>query len=138
MLSPPEAGRLPRRTAKGRALLGQIRGFRRLFDEGDEDIRARFAERQGVFTEYLPFAIVFGCSEKWAKVFEPLGAEAWGDTSWYVGRSGFRPMVVAGAMDDFETTATGTLYASAAASGGSGFSGGSSGGGFGGGGGGSW
>jgi len=134
------ANRMPARTGKGTAALSRVRGFRRLFDEGDEDLRSRFAEQHNIFSEYLPYAIVFGCTEKWARAFEGLDAEALGTGGWYAGHGGaINAVALASAMDDFGTTATGTLYASQpSSSGGSGFGGGSSGGGGGGGGGGSW
>jgi len=135
-------GRMPARTAKGYALLSRIRGFRRLFDESDEDLRARFAEEHGIFSQYLPYAIVFGCTEKWARAFEGLDAERLGTQSWYSGSDAFTFSAVgfAAAIDDFGTTTTGTLYASQpSSSSSSGFGGGGfSGGGGGGGGGSSW
>ena len=110
-----------------------------MFDEGEEDTRARFAEQHDIFSQYLPFAIVFGCTKKWAKAFEGIDAEQLQSSSWFHGNRPFDAMVLAHSMDSFGTTATGTLYASMpSSSGGSGFSGGSSGGGGGGGGGGSW
>jgi uncharacterized protein (TIGR04222 family) len=133
------AHRMPSRTGKGSAMLSRVRGFRRLFDEGDEDLRSRFAEQHGIFSEYLPYAIVFGCTHKWAKAFEGLDAEQLGSTSWYGGHANLDAFILASALDDFGTVATGTLYASQpSSSGSSGFSGGFSGGGGGGGGGGSW
>jgi uncharacterized membrane protein len=134
------ARKMPARTARGSAMLSRIRGFRRLFDEGDEDLRSRFAEQHGIFSEYLPYAIVFGCTERWAQVFQGLDQEALGTTGWYSGQTGMlNALVLANAMDDFGTVATGTMYASQpSSSGSSGFSGGFSGGGGGGGGGGSW
>lgn len=130
---------MPARTAKGSAMYSRVRGFRRLFSEGDEDLRARFAENHNIFSEYLPYAIVFGATKKWARVFEGLSAEQLGTAGWYSGRDTFSAFYLASAMDDFGTVATGTMYASVpSSSGGSGFSGGSSGGGGGGGGGGSW
>jgi uncharacterized membrane protein YgcG len=133
------SGVMPARTGKGTAMLSRVRGFRRLFDEGEEDTRARFAEQHDIFSRYLPYAVVFGCTEKWAKAFEGIDAEQLQTSSWFHGNRPFDAMVLAHSMDDFGTTATGTLYASMpSSSGGSGFSGGSSGGGGGGGGGGSW
>jgi len=135
------AGRIPSRTGKGSAMLSRVRGFRRLFDEGEQDTREHFAEQHGIFSEYLPYAIVFGCTKKWAKVFQGLDAEALGASGWYSGPNALDAFVLASAMDNFGTVATGTLYASmpsSSSSGFSGFSGGFSGGGGGGGGGGSW
>jgi uncharacterized membrane protein YgcG len=132
------AGVMPARTGKGTAMLSRVRGFRRLFDEGEEDTRARFAEQHDIFSQYLPYAVVFGCTEKWAKAFEGIDAEQLQTSSWFHGNRPFDAMVLAHSIDDFGTTATGTMYASMpSSSGGSGF-GGSSGGGGGGGGGGSW
>jgi uncharacterized protein (TIGR04222 family) len=135
------AGHMPARTPKGTAMLSRVRGFRRLFDEGDEGLRARFAEQHDIFSQYLPYAIVFGCADKWARAFEGLGAEELGSASWYHGSSALNAVVLAGAIDHFGTVATGTMYASqpSSSSSSSGFSGGGfSGGGGGGGGGGSW
>jgi uncharacterized protein (TIGR04222 family) len=133
------AGRMPARTGKGSAMLSRVRGFRRLFDEGEEDVRAHFAEENDIFSQYLPYAIVFGCTKKWAKTFEGIAAEQV-NSGWYVGNQPFNALYLASAVDHFGTTATGTMYASMpSSSGSSGFSGGGfSGGGGGGGGGGSW
>jgi len=132
------AGVMPARTGRGTAMLSRVRGFRRLFDEGEEDTRARFAEQHDIFSQYLPYAIVFGCTKKWAKAFEGIDAEQLQTTSWFAGSHPFDAMVLAHSIDSFGTTATGTMYASMpSSSGGSGF-GGFSGGGGGGGGGGSW
>ncbi len=132
------SGVMPARTGKGTAMLSRVRGFRRLFDEGEEDTRARFAEQHDIFSQYLPYAVVFGCTKKWAKAFEGIDAEQLQTSSWFVGDHPFDAAVLAHSVDSFGTTATGTMYASMpSSSGGSGFSG-SSGGGGGGGGGGSW
>ena len=56
---------MPKRTAKGYAVLRRVDGFRRFIDESEKD-RAQFAERKNLFSEYLPYAIVFGATKKWA------------------------------------------------------------------------
>ena len=133
------AGHMPARTPKGSALYSRVRGFRRLFDEGEEDVRARFAEQHDIFSQYLPYAMVFGSTKKWAHVFAGLGAEEVGANSWYAGSSPLNTILLADAIEHFGTMATGTLYASVpSSSGASGFGGGFAGGGGGGGGGGSW
>ncbi|HTN78046.1 MAG TPA: DUF2207 domain-containing protein, partial [Acidimicrobiales bacterium] len=133
------AGKMPRRTPKGTAMYSRIEGFKQIFDMG-QGVREKFAERQNIFSEYLPFAIVYGCTKKWAKAFEGLDAQVAQSTStWYMANHPFTALAFADSMEHFSTTATGTLYASTpSSSGGSGFSGGFSGGGGGGGGGGSW
>ncbi|MFN2506551.1 MAG: DUF2207 domain-containing protein [Acidimicrobiales bacterium] len=133
------AGRLPRRTPAGWATLRRVSGFRRFIEESEKE-RARFAERANLFSEYLPFAVVFGCTDKWARAFSGLEAEVAQATSgWYVSSHPFSLGGFGNSMDSFAVTTSGTIVATAASSGSSGFGGGgSSGGGFGGGGGGSW
>ena len=74
---------IPRRTAKGYAVLRHVDGFRRFIEESEKD-RAQFAEKKNLFTEYLPYAIVFGATEKWAHAFAGLGDEPPDTSSWYV------------------------------------------------------
>ncbi|HEY3673430.1 MAG TPA: DUF2207 domain-containing protein [Acidimicrobiia bacterium] len=128
---------MPKRTAKGYAVLRHTLGFKRFIDESEKH-RAQFAERANIFSEYLPYAVVFGATEKWAKAFEGLADDV--DTSsWYVSQHAFNYLVFSSAIDGFAVTSAGTLTSSPASSGSSGFSGGGfSGGGGGGGGGGSW
>ena len=132
------AGHMPRRTARGFATLRRVTGFRQFIEQSEKE-RARFAERANLFSEYLPYAVVFGCTEKWAKAFAGLDEQIAATTGlWYVSSQPFRIGHFSNSVDSFAVTTSGTIVATAASSGGSGFSGGSSGGGFGGGGGGSW
>jgi uncharacterized protein (TIGR04222 family) len=128
---------MPARTAKGTAMLRRIRGFRRVIATAETHM-SQWAEEENVFTRYLPYAIVFGLTRKWAKAFEDLGIQP--DTSsWYVGPHPFTALAFADSIDGFAVTTGGTLASTPAASGSSGFGGGGfSGGGGGGGGGGSW
>lgn len=134
-------GRFPHRTAKGTALLGRVKGFRELFAAGEGE-RQRFAEQHHLFSQYLPYAIVFGMADRWARTFEPLGLtpEEMGIGVWYTSPYGYNPVSFGSAMNSFSTVTTGSIAAATpSSSGGSGFGGGGfSGGGFGGGGGGSW
>ncbi|MFO7590611.1 MAG: DUF2207 domain-containing protein [Acidimicrobiia bacterium] len=131
----------PARTAKGSALLRRTNGFRRFIEESEKE-RARFAERKNLFSEYLPYAVVFGATEKWAKAFAGLDGEPPDTSYWYRSNVPFQYVAFSHAMDGFATTTAGTLTSTPpSTSGSSGFSGGgggSSGGGGGGGGGGSW
>jgi uncharacterized membrane protein YgcG len=139
------APRMPARTAKGTALLAQAKGFR-LYLEKAEANQIRFEEGEDIFSRYLPFAIVFGVAERWAKVFAALAASgaAVAVPSWYVGSLYANGLFNYGAfgssMDSFATTTSGSIAAATpSSSGSSGFGGGGfSGGGGGGGGGGSW
>ncbi len=127
--------RMPRRTAKGTAALRRTLGFRD-FIQTAETRRAEFAEQSNLFYEYLPYAVVFGCVDKWAKTFEGLALTA---PTWYASSSAFNALYFASAMDGFADTTSSALVSTPGGSGSSGFGGGGfSGGGGGGGGGGSW
>ncbi len=133
------AHRMPSRTAKGTALVRRVKGFRKFIEESEAD-RAQFAERQNLFSEYLPYAVVFGATKQWAKRFEGLNGELPAQ-NWYVGYGGhpFTTTSFSRSMNGFATTTAGTIASTPSSSGSSGFSGGGfSGGGGGGGGGGSW
>jgi len=129
---------MPARTAKGSAALSQVLGFRRYIVTAEAD-RMQFAEQENVWATYLPYAIVFGATKKWARAFEGLGAEQQaGVSSWYVSTHPFSPGSFSSSMDSFANSTSGAIVSTPGSSGGSGFSGGFSGGGGGGGGGGSW
>jgi uncharacterized membrane protein YgcG len=128
---------MPRRTAHGRQLYRRCLGFRLYMTKAEKE-RQQFAEKANLFEEYLPYAIVYGCVEKWAKAFEGLGIEK-RQLSWYVGDGAFAPARFASSVGDFSSSVSGVMASTPGGSGGSGFGGGGgSGGGGGGGGGGSW
>jgi uncharacterized protein (TIGR04222 family) len=128
---------MPARTAKGTALVRRIRGFRRVIATAETHM-SRWAEQEHVFTRYLPFAIVFGLTDRWAKAFADMGV-AEETPTWYRGAHPFTYAAFADSIDSFAVTTGGTLASTPASSGSSGFGGGGfSGGGGGGGGGGSW
>ena len=130
----------PSRTAKGSALLRHVNGFRRFIEESEKD-RAKFAEKKNLFSEYLPYAVVFGAVDKWAHTFAGLAGEAPDTSYWYRSSAPFQYMAFSTAINGFTIHTSGTLTSTPpSTSGSSGFSsgGGFSGGGGGGGGGGSW
>jgi uncharacterized membrane protein len=145
------AGAMPRRTAAGTGVYRRSLGFQE-FIVDSEAPRARWAEQRNIFSEYLPYAIVLGEAQRWARTFESLGADAVGtDVSWYHGSQPLSVLHLSTSMSNFTATAgttlTSTPPATSGSSGSSGFSSsssssssssGSSGGGGGGGGGGSW
>jgi uncharacterized membrane protein YgcG len=136
------ARRMPARTAKGSAVLAQTLGFKQYIATAEAD-QIRFEEGQDIFSRYLPYAIVFGETDRWVKVFAQLAAAGTisaAPVGWYIGPPGWGFGDLGSSMSGFETTAAGSLAAATpSSSGGSGFSGGGfSGGGGGGGGGGSW
>ena len=139
--------RMAARTADGTAVLVQARGFEEYLKTAEAG-QIRWEEAQDTFSRYLPYAIVFGVAERWAKVFQDVAsaAEAAGHQIvapiWWVGPwdSSWGFGGLASSMDDFSTTAAGTFVSTPGSSGSSGFSsgGGFSGGGGGGSSGGSW
>jgi hypothetical protein len=127
---------MPARTEKGSALLRATLGFKRYMDTAETD-RAAFAEKEGLFTAYLPYAVMFGTVDKWIHAFAGLDI-ARATSSFYTGPAAFNSVLFASSFDGFSSTLATAVVSTPAGSGGSGFSGGSSGGGGGGGGGGSW
>ncbi len=133
--------RMASRTAEGSAALAQSLGFKQYLVTAEAN-QIRFEEAQEIFSAYLPYAIVFGVADKWAKTFDEVAAAAaaagvqLATPTWYVGPSfghgGFFDSIASGA-DSFSTQAAGTFVSTAGSSGSSVFSGG--GGGFSGGGG---
>jgi uncharacterized membrane protein YgcG len=132
---------MPHRTPKGSARFRQTLGFREFIHTAEAD-RARFAEEENIFIAYLPYAVVFGATEKWASAFASLGEEAAADVGRFYVSDGRTPDLgrLASGMSALSAQAGSGLATAPASSGGSsGFGGGgSSGGGGGGGGGGSW
>lgn len=131
--------RLPFRTGRGTAALDRARAFRRYLVTAEAG-QLREEERAGVFARYLPYAVVMGEADRWAKAFRDLGAQQ--DLYWYSGPAGWSPVHIGDSITSFSSTTAGTIASTPGGVGGSsGFSGGGgggSGGGGGGGGGGSW
>jgi uncharacterized membrane protein len=127
---------MPHRTPRGTAAMVRVRGFRRFIETAEAE-RSRFAENANLFYEYLPYAVVFGATEKWANAFAGLDHQPT-NPGWYRSSQPFSVGAFAGSLQSFSVTSTGTIASTPGGSGSSGFSGGSSGGGGGGGGGGSW
>ena len=127
---------MPRRTARGSELLRRTLGFRRYIATAETE-RQRFNEQVGIFAEYLPYAIVFGCVEKWVRAFGDIDTAA-ATAGWYSGTSSFSATHFSRSLAGFSSHVSNTIASTPGSSGRSGFSGGSAGGGGGGGGGGSW
>ena len=137
---------MPARTGKGTAMYRRVLGFREMFAAGEGD-RQNWAAEQNLFSRYLPYAMVFGMTERWAQTFAQLSAEGVVPSEqmgWWVSPRPFDWIIFSHSLNHFGSYAAGTFSAvqrsSAGGAGGmSGFGGGGfSGGGFGGGGGGSW
>ncbi len=128
---------MPKRTARGREGLRRALGFRQYVATAEKD-RQRLNEATNLFAEYLPYAIVFHCVDKWARAFQGLDvAEA--TRTWYTGGSPFMATQFSRNLQDFSSAVSSTVVSTPGGSGSSGFGGGGgAGGGGGGGGGGSW
>lgn len=125
---------MPRRTAYGHELYRRSKGYY-LFINSSEKYRQQYFEKQNMFNDVLPYAIVFGLTRKFAKQMQKIGVKPL-QTTWYVGQQPFATGIFVNNVNEFSYSLS-TAMASMPSSNG-GFSGGSSGGGFGGGGGGSW
>ncbi|MCI8648075.1 MAG: DUF2207 domain-containing protein [Firmicutes bacterium] len=141
------ARQMRRRTPYGNQLTGRVLGFRHFIETCElERLEMLAAENPSYFYNILPYAYIFGLSDKWAKKFESIAVEP---PKWYgghYGHSAFNTWVFMNAFHPCTYAMQQNLNIPSASSdsGGGGFSGGSfsgggfSGGGFGGGGGGSW
>ncbi len=125
---------MPRKTGYGRELYERSRGYE-LFVSGTEKYRAKWMEDEGLFERVLPYAIMFGVTDKLARAFKDMGIEP-AQPSWYHGAAAFNITNFSSSMDTFSTSLSSAMASSPSSSGSGG--GGFSGGGFGGGGGGSW
>jgi uncharacterized protein (TIGR04222 family) len=113
---------MPARTARGSELLRRVLGFRLYIDTAEKD-RQQFNEREGIFAAYLPYAIVFGCAEKWARVFGDLDVTQ-AISSWYVGGTDYSALVVSQRLHAFSSSvAHGISVAAVSTPGGQGQSG---------------
>jgi hypothetical protein len=133
-------GKMAAKTAEGSAVLAQSLGFKEYLTTAEAG-QIEFEEASNIFSRYLPYAVVFGVADRWARTFAQVAAaaEAAGQPlimpTWYVWSGAAFPdfTSIATGVDSFSTTSTGTFTSTPGSSGSSGFS---AGGGFSGGGGG--
>jgi hypothetical protein len=127
---------MTQRTATGRDLLQHTLGFR-LYMTTAEKYRQQFAAKADIFTQLLPYAIVFGCVTLWAKAFEGIDTSA--TNSWYVGPGPFQAALLSSSLQSMNANISSAIAFNPSSGSSSGFGGGGfSGGGGGGGGGGAW
>lgn len=143
--------RMKTRTAQSNAWMREILGLKNFIEEAELDrIKLLVDENPQYFYDVLPFAYVFGLTDKWAKKFEGIALR---QPDWYTSSYGgmnmgyFNAMMFAGALNHSMASVQSNMEIRPAPQGGGGFSsggggfsagGGFSGGGMGGGGGGSW
>ncbi|SEB32841.1 Predicted membrane protein [Amycolatopsis tolypomycina] len=110
------AALLPSRTARGRALAGQVRGLLDyLHTARADDIPP--ADRELVFSRSLPYAVVLGDTERWLGAFAALNPSADGSAGlyWYGGMEADPDLRRFGAhFPSFLTALDGVLTAAAA------------------------
>lgn len=127
---------MPQRTSKGVQAWQESLGFKQYLEMAEKD-RVKWEEKENLFFQFLPYAMLFGVADKWAKAFEGIYQQP---PEWYQGSSGvFSPLNFTHSMSSFSSYSNSSLSSTPPShSSSSGFSGGFSGGGGGGGGGGSW
>ncbi len=126
---------MPQKTAAGHDVLMRALGFR-MYMATAERYQQQFAEREKIFSAFLPFAIVFGVVEMWVRAFHDIDVAA-ATAGWYVGAGQLNALAFSSTLQTFNSTVDSAIVYTPAAKGSSGFSG-RGGGGIGGGGGGSW
>lgn len=129
-------------TEKGRQLTERVIGFKQFLEGAEEErIKYLFDDNPSYFYDVLPYAIVLGVSDKWAKKFESLTIES---PKWYTpyDRHAFNYVYFINNIQRtthvISSVATSSPGSSGSGSGGFSSGGGFSGGGGGGGGGGTW
>lgn len=131
---------MPKRTVFGTETVWKVKGFK-LFITTAEKYRQAFNEREHIFEEVLPYAMVFGVVLLWIKSMQTIYGEEYFNNYhpyWYTGvyAAGFNVDAFASSINGLSSQMASTLASSPSSSGSGG--GGSSGGGGGGGGGGGW
>lgn len=124
-------GKMAAKTAEGSAILAQSLGFKEYLTTAEAG-QIAFEEASNIFSRYLPYAVVFGVADRWAKTFAEVAkaAEAAGQTlimpTWYIYSGHAFPdfTSIANGVDSFSTTSTGTFTSTPGSSGSSGFGGG--------------
>ncbi len=130
-----------KRTELGDSHMEKILGLKDFIINAERDrINTLVEENPKYFYNVLPFAMVLGVTDKWARDFEHIALEP---PDWYASEGGFRTFnsiamlsVINSSMNSLETSMTSSPASTG--SGGGSMGGGFSGGGSGGGGGGSW
>ncbi|HYK96975.1 MAG TPA: DUF2207 domain-containing protein, partial [Candidatus Acidoferrales bacterium] len=115
---------MPRKSKDGAELARRAAGFRRYMEVAETD-RQKFAEKEHLFTDYLPYAIVFRCVDQWAKAFEGLDLRQAAST-WYTGSSlnAFTASGLSRDLSSFSETVSTAIASTPGGSGSSGFGGG--------------
>lgn len=125
---------MPKRTAYGREIYRQAMGYK-LFVSGTEKYRQPFFEKENIFMQVLPYAMVFGVTDRLVKAMKEMHIQPTMG-SWYIGTAMFNVDSFTQGITSFSSEVSRSIATISSGSGSRG--GGFSGGGFGGGGGGRW
>jgi len=135
---------MPRRTFKGANAMLAAKGFEEYLFRAERG-QIALEDKEGRFEKFLPYAMVLGMADRWARAFAGMDMKP---PSWYSGDGlAFSAVMFAQDMNSVSSNMSSAMASqprssgsggSSFFSGGSGFSGGFSGGGGGGGGGGAW
>src|SRR5437660_435283 len=102
------------RTAAGREVMQKTLGFR-LYMTTAEKYRQQFAEKAEIFTQLLPYAIVFGCVDRWSKAFEGIDTSA--GNSWYVGNAPFQAAFLSSSLESMNSSLSNAIASTPPSSG---------------------
>jgi uncharacterized membrane protein YgcG len=124
-------GKMAAKTAEGSAVLAQSLGFKEYLTTAEAD-QIAFEEASNTFSRYLPYAVVFGVADRWARTFADVARAAEAADrplimpTWYVWSGNAFPdfTSIASGVESFSTTSTGTFTSTPGSSGSSGFGGG--------------
>jgi uncharacterized membrane protein YgcG len=125
---------MPKRTAYGREIYRQALGYK-LFVSGTEKYRQPFFEKENIFMQVLPYAMVFGVTDRLVNAMKEMHIQPT-IGSWYIGTAMFNVDSFTQGITSFSSEVSRSIATISNGSGSRG--GGFSGGGFGGGGGGRW
>ncbi|EKD65297.1 MAG: protein of unknown function DUF2207, membrane, partial [uncultured bacterium] len=106
---------MSKRTAHGRELYRRTKGFQ-LFISQAEKYRQRFFEKENMFNEILPYAIVFGLTTKFAKAMEKIALHPQ-TSSWYIGSRSFNIAVFSSSINSFSNSLSSAIAATPKGSG---------------------
>lgn len=133
--------KMPCLSKEGKEVENKLLGFKEFLSVTEKDrVKFHFSPEAHPekFSQYLPYAIIFGVEREWAGVFKGIDIPP---PNWYQGAwvGGYTAFAMADSISSFNSNFSSSVKGASAASGGSGLGGGGfSGGGAGGGGGGSW
>ncbi|TCI99913.1 DUF2207 domain-containing protein [Aeromicrobium sp. IC_218] len=72
-----------RRTKQGRLLWSHAGGFRRVLTTDSAEARFDFSARQGLYTDFIPYAVVFDAADGWARKYEQETGQPAPLPDWY-------------------------------------------------------